>query len=390
MRGRSGVVALALLVPVLLGVERPEGLGDVLDVRHWSYPDYTRVVVELDRSVKTEVRTLPADPEAGRPERLYLDVEGVWVGRRFEQGVPVADGLLQQVRLGQNTLTRTRVVIDVDNYSRHRLLLLHQPDRLVIDVFGTQDRARAIAGRESARDAARLPVGWRPVQTVVVDAGHGGRDPGAIGVGGLREKDVTLRLARALGARLQERGFRVVYTRTDDRSVDLVERTAIAEGAGGDLFVSLHANAAPRRSVQGLETYFLDEGYERHAMTLAARENGISRREVNVLQATLAKLHVEELSPQSQRLATRVHEQILAGMPRRQRPADLGVKKGPFYVLFLSDMPSILVEAGFLTHREEARRLRENAYLDALAEQIAQGVERYREDHQRVALGGIP
>lgn len=378
---------LALGGLALLGAERPPGLGDVVEVRHWSYPDYTRVVVEFDRAVSSEVRHLPADATAERPERLYLDVDGIWVGKRFSDAIPVSDGLLQQVRLGQNTLQRTRVVIDVDRYSHHRLMTLHNPDRLVIDVYGAR---RGDGAGKAGRLQGRLPAEWRPVRTVVLDAGHGGRDPGAIGIGGLREKDVTLKLARSVGKRLVARGFEVVYTREGDETLDLVERTARAEGSGGDLFVSIHANAAPRRSVQGLETYFLDTNYERHSRNLAARENGIDPQQVNALQKTLAQLHIEELSPQSERLARSVHGQILRGMPSRQRPGDLGVKKGPFYVLFLSNTPSILVEAGFLTNREEARRLRDPGYLDALAEQIAVGLDRYRESQERVAMAGSP
>ncbi len=376
-------LGLLLAGAALLGVSRPPGLGDVIEVRHWSYPDYTRVVIEFDRPVESEVKHLRSDPASGRPERLYLDVEGIWVGKRFDAGIPVGDGLLERVRVGQNTLRRTRVVIDVEHYSHHRLLTLHQPDRIVVDVFGPRDEGGPPQGPQ-----ARLPAGWRPVRTVVLDAGHGGRDPGAIGVGGLREKDVTLRLARAVGARLAARGLEVIYTRQGDRDLDLVERTAIAEGAGGDLFVSIHANAARRRSVHGLETYYLDANHERHSVNLAARENGINPQQVNALQKTLALLHMEELSPQSERLASHVHRQILRGMPQKLRPEDLGVKKGPVYVLFLSNMPSILVEAGFLTHSQEARRLRDPGYLDSLAEQIAEGVSRYRESQERVAMRG--
>lgn len=383
---RGGAVVLASLC--LLGVERPEGLGSVVEVRHWSYPDFTRVVVELSLPVQTEVRRLPADPAAHRPERLYLDLSGVWVGRSYDAGIPVDDGLLQGVRLGQNTLDTTRLVIDLQHYERHRLLALSHPYRIVVDVYGRRD---AGPDAPSPERAAMLPAGMRPIHTVVVDAGHGGRDPGAIGVGGLREKDVTLRVAKALGQRLTEAGLRVVYTRDADETLDLEERTVLAESVGGDLFVSVHANAAPRRSVSGVETYYLDDGHERHALNLAARENGIPRSEVNVLQRTLAKLHLEEVSPQSRRLAEAVQSHMVSGFPRKQRPVDLGVKKGPFYVLFLSNMPAVLVEVGFLTHRGEARRLRDGSYLDGLADQIAAGVVQYRgEFDMRFARGDTP
>ena len=389
--GVSALFALGVERPAF-GVERPAGLGDVVEVRHWSYPDYTRVVVEFSRPVESVVRHLPADAGAERPERLYLDVDGVWVGRRFEEGIAVGDGLLKAVRLGQNTLRRTRVVIDVEHYEHHRLISLSHPDRLVIDVYGPREGGEELewpprSGRD-ANGAMALPAGMRPVRTVVLDPGHGGRDPGAIGVGGLREKDVTLRLARKLGERLEERGFRVVYTREDDRELGLEERSAIAESVRGDLFVSLHANAAPRRSVQGIETYYLNENHERHSINLAARENGIARSQVNALQRTLAKLHMEEVSPESRRLATLVQSQMVSGLPKSYGPVeDLGVKKGPFYVLFLSDMPAILIESGFVTNRKEARRLRDDDYIGALAEQIARGLSRYRSQVRTAALG---
>jgi N-acetylmuramoyl-L-alanine amidase len=226
----------------------------------------------------------------------------------------------------------------------------------------------------------QLPQIARPVQTVVVDPGHGGKDPGAVGVGGLREKDVSLRLARALRARLEARDFAVVLTRTRDETVDLEERTAIAEGAGGDLFISLHLNAAPRRNVRGIETYYLDESAERQSLRVAARENGVSPSRVDALQRTITELHLSEVSGESAALANLVQREMVRGLTARySKVDDLGVKKGPFYVLFLAHMPSILIEAGFITHREEARRLRDDAYLELVAERIAEGVARYRE-----------
>ena len=396
MKQRRWLVAVLVITAAgLLGAKRPKGLGDVVEVRHWSYPDYTRVVVEFDHPVvSSDVEYLPADLRAGRPERLYVDVEGVWVGRRFEDGFPVIDGLLQGVRLGQNTLTKTRVVIDVETYQRHRLLVLTHPHRLVLDVYGPRVKGEGLswpgAGTDASKRApARLPSELRPVQTVILDPGHGGRDPGAIGIGGLREKDVTLRLAQALAPQLAKQGFRVAFTREDDRTVSLEERTAIAEAARGDLFVSLHANASKRRSLNGIETYYLDEDYERHSVTVAARENGIEPKEVNALQHTLAKFRVSKISLQSRKLAHLVQFEIIKGLNSARRPVqDLGVKKGPFYVLFLSDTPAILVEAGFLTNRKEANRLADSTYIDTVAEQIADALVRYRAAAQQVAAMG--
>jgi N-acetylmuramoyl-L-alanine amidase len=220
---------------------------------------------------------------------------------------------------------------------------------------------------------------------VVLDPGHGGRDPGALGFG-VREKDVTLRVAQLLAPALERRGFRVVLTRDRDRTLSLEERTARAEAARGDLFVSLHANAAPRRSLQGIETYYLDADHERHSMRVAARENGVARSQLDPLQRTLGRLRISETSVHSRRLAQLVQTELVSGMPRRFRPVqDLGVKKGPFYVLFLSDMPAILVETGFVTNRSDAQRLRDAGYAEAVAERIAEGVDRFRSGSPQLA-----
>ena len=118
---------VCLLWVGLLGVDRPKGLGDVEEIRTWSYPDYTRVVVELSRPVvlsEDPVVRLGRDDKVKRPERLYIDIPGIWVGREYKEGVPVGDGLLQAVRMGQNTLETTRLVIDLERYDRHRMFSL--------------------------------------------------------------------------------------------------------------------------------------------------------------------------------------------------------------------------------------------------------------------------
>ena len=383
--GRSSRMMLVLVtlavLPMLGATVRPPGLGDVREVRTWSYPDYTRVVVELSRPVELPsggLVRLPANRSAGRPDRLYLDVPGIWVGRRYESGVSVGDGLLEAVRLGQNTLERTRLVIDLARYEHHRLFTLPSPARIVVDVYG--DRATG----PRAEEPGRLPAELRRVHTIVVDAGHGGTDPGALGVGGLREKDVNLGVARQLARKLEARGFEVVLTRDDDRALSLEERTAIAESAGGDVFISIHANASRRARARGIELYTLDANHERHSLDVASRENGVPAARLDALQRALARLRANELASHSERLASFVHENLIRGARRRDRTLpDLGLKKGPFYVLFMSSMSSVLVETGFVTNREDARLLRSPKYQALLAEQIAEGVERYRQQIER-------
>lgn len=393
VRSRGSIAIWAVLVLIFgLGVERPDGLGDVVEIRHWSYPDYTRVVVETNRPVDVSLRELPPDPTNQRPERVYLDLPGIWVGRDYPEPIPVKDGLLHAVRIGQNTLTTSRVVIDIESYERYRLLQLTSPDRVVIDLF----RARSGANRPepnapnapTAPDSTRLPLAMRPIRKVILDAGHGGKDPGAIGVGKLQEKEVTLLLAHALRKELEAQGFEVALTREDDRYLSLEERTAKAEGLGGDLFVSLHINASKRSALSGIETYYLDEKAEWQSIRVAARENGIDPRAMNALQRTIAQLRIAEVSDHSRRLAENVHRSMLSGLQKNYREiVDLGVKQGPFYVLFLSSMPSILLECGFVTNEEDAKLLRDEKFRAEAASQIAAGLMLYREKTQVVASG---
>ncbi len=363
---------LALVSLLMMAPDRPPGLGDVVDVRHWSYDDYTRVVIELDRASNTVGKVLERNEAKGRPARIYFDLPGIWVGRKYQEAIPVSDGLLQGVRVGQNTLRTTRIVLDLARYERYRLLHLQAPHRVVIDVYGERSRR----GPSDSRD---LPMELRPIRTVVIDPGHGGRDPGAIGVGGLREKDVTLALAGALREALLSRGFEVVLTRESDRTMSLLERTAKAEGVGGDVFISLHANAARRRSAEGVEIYTLDRDAQRQTRRLAARENGIPPGQVDPLQHLLAQLRLSEVSLRSIQLAEYVHEELLDGMAKRwPSVAGAKIRHGPFYVLYLSDMPSLLLEADFLTHRRGAKRLRDPKYLNAMAHEIAEALGRFR------------
>lgn len=388
---RFATALLALCACAQLGVTRPNGLGDVVGVEHWSYPTFSRVVVQISEPATPLIGEAPADPDADKPARLFFDVPGMWAGKRFADPIRIADGLLRQVRIGQNTLENARIVLDLERYGRHRVMQLAAPARIVIDVFAAEpDVAAAPPSRpriapatpRSAPDAGSeaLPMDLRPVRVVVIDAGHGGRDPGAIGVDGLREKDVTLALAKTLRKSLLARGFEVVMTRDRDRTLSLEARTAIAEGASGDVFVSVHANSSPRAEAAGVELFTLQQNAERQTLRLAARENGVAVAQVDPLQKLLARLRLGEAGARSSLLAQQVHREIASGMGKRwpsvREPA---LKKGPFYVLYLSDMPALLVEAGFVTHADDARRLRDSRYLRAMAEEIAQGVERFRD-----------
>ena len=219
---------------------------------------------------------------------------------------------------------------------------------------------------------------------IVVDAGHGGKDHGARSASGIKEKDVNMKIAKHVKTILVNRfKYRVVMTRKDDTFIPLKDRSKISNKRNADLFVSIHANAAKRKSAHGIETYFLGTSHNERALETAARENGELVKSVkdNQVQQILASLITTTKINDSSRLAGRVQDNLFKSSKKKYRGLkNLGVKEGPFYVLHGADMPSILVEVGFLTHRKEARMLSQPDYLYRLASSIAEGIHKYLQD----------
>jgi N-acetylmuramoyl-L-alanine amidase len=219
---------------------------------------------------------------------------------------------------------------------------------------------------------------------VAIDPGHGGKDPGAVGRGGVREKDVVLTVSRKLERMLDSQGYDAFLTRDRDVYLTLEQRTQIANQRQADLYLSIHANASPNKRTEGVETYLLDTRYDRQTARVAARENGTTVDQLNDLQRILASLRLGYNERFAARLADQVQDELLGQLRGRHRgTVDLGVKRGPFLVLFMADMPAILVELGFVSHRTEARRLQTKDFAEAAARGIASGISRYRDEHAR-------
>ena len=224
------------------------------------------------------------------------------------------------------------------------------------------------------------------IRTIAVDAGHGGRDTGAIGPKGLREKDATLTIARKVAKRLKALGFKVVMTRDSDAYVGLSTRTRIANEAGADLFVSVHCNAARRRGLSGVETWTLNTTSDRYAQRLAAFENAEADATVGSLRLILADLATKANAGDARELATAVQASMVRTLRSRVgKVKDHGVKHALFYVLLGTHMPSILVETAFLSNPEEERRLRSPKYQDGTAEAISRGVKDFLDSRRRLA-----
>ncbi len=196
-------------------------------------------------------------------------------------------------------------------------------------------------------------------------------------------------MARLLRDRLRQAGFEVIMTRKRDEYLSLEERTALANRHKGDLFVSIHANASPNRRTTGVETYLLDTRYDRQTARVAARENGTTIDQLSELQRILASLRLGYHERYAARLARQTHQSLLESLRGSYRKTnDLGVKHGPFLVLFMADMPAILVEVGFVSNRGEAQRLSSSAFAKAAAVGLANGIVRYRNEHARRLVAG--
>ena len=225
------------------------------------------------------------------------------------------------------------------------------------------------------------------IRLIVVDAGHGGKDPGAVGPNRTREKDVTLKMAKYLAEQLRkELKCEVRLTRSDDRYLKLRDRTSYANKVDADLFISLHANANKNRNAYGLETYFLNLAKNNQAAEVAARENGTTLEEVSHLEAILFDLMANAKINESSRLATEVQQALVSGLkPHYSDIKDLGVRQGPFHVLLGATMPSVLVETAFISNHREEKRLNSSDYQKRVASAIVRGVKSYAATLEQVA-----
>lgn len=247
-------------------------------------------------------------------------------------------------------------------------------------------KPRAISEKQKKQAGNLVEQLGLTVRTVVLDAGHGGKDPGAMAYG-LREKDINLRMARILGPLLEARGFRVVYTRSRDTYLSLDKRTQIANAAKGDLFLSIHCNAHTDASIHGFELYYLDLATDTQAIRVAARENGVSEKKISDMQLILSDLLLHSKIDESKTLARVMQNYVITDAGKKFGLQDHGARGAFFYVLTGVRMPAVLVELGYITHAEEARRLRDKAYLRSIAQSLVQGVVAYTKQLERFAQG---
>jgi len=386
----------------------------LLNLRYWSAASYTRIALDLDRQAEfTAPRLLKPDLAISTPPRIYFDLINTRLSPGFRSSyaynencyeIPIGDGLLRRARAGQYRPDVVRVVLDLQSIREFRYFELPSGEdsrfRLVIDIYGEQKAAAPAPGLQPPAPTAPGVSGTpsrpeeRPLQKTVIfilDPGHGGKDPGAIGRKRTREKDIVLAVALDLQKELRKKfpEAKIMLTRKDDRYLSLVERTAKANAIASNysesqdvIFISLHCNASPDRSAAGIETYYLDNTADRAALRLAAQENFVSEEMMSqagsYTNQILADLATTQKVNESIPLAGSIQRNLVTAISGKYNAVNnLGVKKAPFWVLTGAIMPSVLVELSFISHSQEERRLAAPSYRQALAKGVSEGVEEY-------------
>ncbi len=407
---KAGFLFVVFSVPLLFFILFPvvcngEDTAELKDFRYWDNKDFVRFVFDLSRPVEF------TNGKLSKPERLFFDLKNTKVAKNLRKNVAVNHELVKSVRLGQYSTDTARIVFDLQGeLYNFKVMNLEDPSRLVIDIYPAGGKGK---GKEDLRtetqpdalmpDEKDVMADKRPDsvipdtnqsfsadsrivrRTVVLDAGHGGHDPGAVGPSGLREKDVVLDIAlRAREIIRKEYPFYdIILTRDKDVFIPLPGRAKIANDNKADLFVSVHANASPNRSARGIETYLLNWTNDLEAMKVAARENAISLKQMKQqmkgeLGMIFASLDRERNRDQAINVAGYIQQSLVTSMGKKYNQVnDLGVKQALFYVLVGARMPSSLVEVSFISNPQEEKLLSTESYRQSLARSIAEGIHKY-------------
>jgi len=337
------------------------------ELRFRSYPSFTRIVLETSGPLTARIETT-----AGKEARIRL--VSLTGNARTEE---VGDGFIDQARLERAGSDAILKVVFEGVGGEVKMSALADPPRLVLDFLRPVESAPSRDRRETAT----------PLRVMVLDAGHGGHDTGAVGPGGLQEKDLVLDVTRRVARLVEDKlNVKVLLSRDGDHFVTLRDRTSFANKERADLFVSIHANAHREVASAGVETYFLSsEATDSTARQVAALENSVVQLEktpargnrLDAVKAILWDLAQSEFQLESSRLA----EVVQDSMTQSLRIPNRGVKQAGFYVLGGAAMPAVLIEIGFVTNPKEEKRLKESKYRDEIARAIYAGLAEYKKKY---------
>ncbi len=378
-------------------------VAELQDIQYWTGEDYTRVALYTSTPVVFQEQAFLSDPKRDKPAQVLIDLKGCAVNPRLGAPQKIGDGFLERIQAIQPEANRARIILDSSSLERYRIFTLSDPFRIIVDIQGKKSAPQPAAAtppkpqppQPPGPETAGLPSLARQlgldVTRIVIDPGHGGKDKGATGPGGVHEKHITLAVAKELKSLIEEKlNCQVFLTRTKDRFVSLEERTAFANARKADLFISIHTNAHEDRNLTGTETYFLNFSKDKEAARVAALENATSTKRISDLETILHDLMRNTKIKESSQLATAVQRQVVKHIRavEKEKVRDLGVKQAPFCVLIGAEMPCILIETAFITNPKEEARLKDKEFQKELAKGIASGLEVYIRQMKSLAQAG--
>jgi len=365
----------------VLSVNTLAGQADITNIRLWDAPDHTRLVFELSRPVEHQVMMLP------KPERLVLDIKNATRQVAFD-GLNLSQSPIKSIRSARRNKRDLRVVLDLSAKTSPKSFLLkankQYGDRLVIDLYADENTV------SSASRASRRPqiVSQKQDVVVVIDPGHGGEDPGAMGPNRIKEKNIVLAIALQLKSLINSQpGFKAHLTRESDYYIGLRKRSSLARKHNADLLVSIHADAFNKSQANGASVYALSNrgASSETARWLAQKENsadligGVGGVSLEDKDDVLAGVLLDLSSTASLKASLGVGDQVLRSMGRVARLHKHKVQQAGFVVLKSPDIPSILIETGFISNPAESRRLKTRKYQKQIAKSIHNGLVRYFE-----------
>ena len=391
----SAVVIPVPLTPAQLAAT--SALPRLTGVRHWANTDSSTVVIDLQDEVPYEIHKLAS------PDRIDVDFHDTALAKELvDKNDTVEDPLLSHIRVGQSVPGVSRVELETKSRTNYSVSLEPNPYRLIVELRNMTappkpklDSEAAIANtvhptfpeissNPTAEDTKlRAHV---PHLRIVIDAGHGGWDNGTVGRQGLLEKDLALEIAQRLGVLLEQRlGLEILYTRTDDTFVPLGRRAAMANQAGADLFISVHANYSSQPEARGVETYYTASGPSTQVLAEEEKEVGSAP----ALQMDTAELRAK--SEASRKLATSVQQALYGSLVTKSAGVrNRGVKAASFVVLTGTTMPAILAEVSFVSSPTDEHNLQDPFYRQNIAEALYRGVARYAATTKKTDVAGSP
>jgi len=375
---------ILFLLPILSFPGQSDSQVEVYNLRYHTHPSFTRIVLDIGKLREYYSSQLSA------PDRIYVDIYQAKLNPLLQgEEIVLEADYVDRIRIAQKNHSTVRVAIDLDftKIKRHHVWYLLDPFRIIVDIYpqdptlppqSTTPPQAAKPAKEGYSLARQLGLG---IQRIVLDPGHGGKDPGCIGKNGLQEKtivlDVCLELKKLLST---HQGLEVILTRETDIFLPVESRPVIANQKRADIYISIHANSIPNKKRSGVQTFYLNFSQDPSVNAIAAQENATSTKTIGEMKDIIKTIVQNSKIVESKELAEIIQKNLVHSLFEGYNDVkDLGVKGGPFWVLIGGEMPSILVEISHLSNNKEAERLKTSQYRRLIAKGIYDGIMDYME-----------